>query len=185
MVVGAAAACFTLWALQSSGFEPPREVLVGGALVGAVGALVPDIDHPRSTVSRGVPQRLLRAAARIALPLVVITALSVALGYSELADDARGLGRPLLGFAGLLALLACVLVLVSLLFAHVFGHRGATHSLAFAVGAGLFAAAACARAGLSPWYGALFGLGWLSHLVVDALGRRGLPSLLWPLPGRR
>jgi membrane-bound metal-dependent hydrolase YbcI (DUF457 family) len=185
VAVGAAVACFALLALQSSGVEPPRDVLLVGALVGGVGALVPDIDHPGSTVSRGVPRRLLLAALRVALALAVVTAAPLALGHSELVGQALDSGRPLLRFAGLLVLLAFVLVLVSLLISRVFGHRGATHSLVFAAGAGLFVAATCARAGLSPWYGALFGLGWVSHLAADALGRRGLPSLLWPLLGRR
>jgi membrane-bound metal-dependent hydrolase YbcI (DUF457 family) len=185
VIVGAAAACLTLWGLQSSGVELPADVLAAGPLIGCVGALVPDIDHPGSTVSRRVPRRLLRAALRVALPLVVVAAVSLALGYARAADEAVSAGRPLIGLTALLTLAATAVAGASLLVSRAFGHRGATHSLLFAAAAGLLVAALCARLGASPWYGALFGLGWLSHLAADLTGRRGVPGLLWPLTGWR
>ncbi len=185
VVVGAATGWLALWALHSSGVALGPDVLIAGALVAAVGALMPDIDHPRSTVSRRVPRRLVREAARVVLPLAAVVAVSLALGGRDAADKLMEAGEPLLRLVGLLVLPAAVLMTVSLLVSRTFGHRGATHSLVFAAAAGLIAAALCARFALSPWYGALFGLGWLSHLAADATGRRGLPSLLWPLSGRR
>ena len=185
VAVGAAVGWLAVASLRSRGVEVPPEVLLAGPVAAAVGALIPDIDHPRATISRRVPRRLLREAARIAVLVAAVGALSVALGRAGLADEAARAARPLVDLAGWLLLLAVALVGVSLLAAHAFGHRGATHSLAFAGGAGLLVAAACAGVGVSPWFGALFGLGWLSHLVVDALGRGSLRALLWPLVDRR
>ncbi|HJW76624.1 MAG TPA: metal-dependent hydrolase [Thermoleophilia bacterium] len=185
VVAGAVVACFALWGLQRSGAEIPADVLVAGVLVGSVGALVPDIDHPGSTVSRRVPRRLLHEALRVTVPLIAIAAVSVALGYTGVAGEALAAGRPVIGLGLLLLLMAAAIVAVSLLVSRIFGHRGATHSLVFALGAGLLVAALCGRIGMSPWYGVPFGLGWLSHLAVDAGGHRGVPSLLWPLAGRR
>ena len=69
---------------------------------------------------------------------------------------------------------------LSFLIAHVFGHRGATHSLVFTAGATLIAVVCCLIFHL-PWaYGLIFGWGWLSHLLADAITPEGLPCLLWP-----
>ena len=250
LVVGAAAGWLAVWALQSAGTAVPADVFLAGPLVAALGALVPDIDHPGSTVSRRVPRRLTHWALRVAAPVGLVVAVSLALHQSWVAGKAAEAGEPLLRLAGLLmlpavvivaasllasgllghrgathsllfalvagaivaaigracgartwrlftiatltiashgllVLPAVVLVALSLLVSLLFGHRGATHSLAFAGGSSLLTAALCLRVGLSPWYGAFLGLGWLSHLAADSLGRRRLRALLWPLAGRR
>jgi len=185
LVVGAAAGWLAVWALQSAGKTLPADVLLAGPLVAAVGALVPDIDHPGSTVSRRIPRRLTHWALRIAAPVGLVVAVSLALHQTWVAHKAAEAGEPLLRLAGLLVLPAVVIVALSLLASLLFGHRGATHSLVFAGGASLLTAALCLRVGLSAWYGVFLGLGWLSHLAADSLGRRRLPSLLWPLAGRR
>jgi membrane-bound metal-dependent hydrolase YbcI (DUF457 family) len=185
IAIGAAAGWLALWGLNSAGVPLEPDVLLAGAMVAASGALVPDIDHPRSTVSRRVPRRLTRVGLRIVAPLAAVVAVSLALGHDELADKLLTSGTPLLRLAALLVVPAALLVAVSLLVSRTVGHRGATHSLIFAAGAGLVVAALCTRLGVTWWYGALFGIGWLSHLAADATGRKGLPSLLWPLTGRR
>jgi membrane-bound metal-dependent hydrolase YbcI (DUF457 family) len=185
LVLGAGAGWLALWALQAAGTPLAPDVLVAGAVVSAAGALVPDIDHPRSTVSRRVPRRLTREALRVVAPLAVVVAVSLAFGHDRLADELLTSGTPLLRLGALLVVPAVILVAVSLLVSRAFGHRGATHSLVFAIGAGLGVAALCVRFGSTWWFGALFGLGWLSHLAADATSRKGLPSLLWPLTGGR
>jgi inner membrane protein len=67
------------------------------------------------------------------------------------------------------------------------GHRGATHSLAFAAAAGLLAALACRWGGLPVWR-----TSWLVaavvaiHGVADAFTDGGLGSaLLWPFSDER
>lgn len=58
------------------------------------------------------------------------------------------------------------------------GHRGATHSVLAATGAG------AAAATLGVWAGAAVAAGWASHLVLDVVTGRGCP-LLWPVSRRR
>ena len=185
LAVGAGAGWLALWGLHSAGVPLEPDVLLAGAIVAGAGALVPDIDHSRSTVSRRIPRRLTREGLRFVAPLAAITAVSLALGHKEVADQALTLGTPLLRVAELLFVPAAILVAFSLLVSRAFGHRGATHSLVFAAGAGFAVAALCERLGVSWLYGALFGLGWLSHLAADATSRKGVPSLLWPFAGRR
>lgn len=185
IALGAATGWLVLWGLHSAGVPLEPDVLLAGAIVAAAGALVPDIDHPRSTVSRRVPRRLTRVGLRVVAPLAVVVVVSLALGHDDLANELLASGAPLLRVAALLVVPATILVAVSLLVSRAFGHRGATHSLVFAAGAGLGVAALGARFGVTWWYGVLFGLGWLSHLAADATSRKGLPSLLWPLAGRR
>jgi membrane-bound metal-dependent hydrolase YbcI (DUF457 family) len=182
VAIGAGAGWLTLWGLHSAGVPLKPEVLVGGGIVAAVGAVIPDIDHPRSTVSRRVPRRLVREGLRFVVPLSAVVAVSAALGREEFSDEVLTSGAPLLRLAAMLILPAAILVAVSLLVSRTLGHRGATHSLVFAAGAGLLVAALCARFDVSAWFGVLFGVGWLSHLAADAMTRKGLPQLLWPVP---
>lgn len=58
-------------------------------------------------------------------------------------------------------------------------HRGPTHSPALAVMAGI-----ALGAGTAWWIGALFAIGWTSHLLGDSLSYMGIPWL-WPLNARR
>jgi membrane-bound metal-dependent hydrolase YbcI (DUF457 family) len=186
--IGAAAGWLALWGAQSANVTgAPAEpgALLAGALVAAVGAIVPDIDHRRSTVSRRVPRRLVAEALRIIVPMAILVVAVAAVGGEDRAGAVLSFGMPLLKLVGLLVLPAAILVAVSLLVSRVFGHRGATHSLVFAAGATLVATALCARFDVTWWYGALFGLGWLSHLAADATSRKGLPSLWWPIAGRK
>jgi inner membrane protein len=69
-----------------------------------------------------------------------------------------------------------------------FGHRGFTHSLAFALAVGLIASAvmfSCLRLRFWPLFGLLF-LVTASHGILDTLtnGGFGIP-FLWPLSDRR
>lgn len=107
------------WAgIASLGGAPVEPV---GLALAALGALLPDIDHPHSWVGRRVPW----------------------------------LSWPL---------------------AAVLGHRGVTHSLV-AIALGLVVL----LAGGAGWLTAPIVVGYLSHLVADALTPAGVP-LLWPSP---
>jgi inner membrane protein len=69
-----------------------------------------------------------------------------------------------------------------------FGHRGATHSLAFALFAGCAAAALGWRAGLRPLWRLLLvtSLVAVSHPLLDAMTDGGLGvALLWPFSNAR
>jgi inner membrane protein len=90
--------------------------------IAAVGALVPDIDHPKSQLGRMLPQ-------------------------------------------------------VSMAVAKIFGHRGITHSFFALVGFMIFGFAYGEAWG--GFVGALC-IGYLSHLLADAMTHSGIP-LLWPL----
>lgn len=63
-----------------------------------------------------------------------------------------------------------------------FGHRGASHSFAFALAAGVAAAVAVRSPRLAPWCVAVIA----SHPLLDALTDGGLGvALLWPLSDQR
>lgn len=68
-------------------------------------------------------------------------------------------------------------------YASTFGHRGATHSIVFAVFCAMLAALCCRSLRASPWGAAAFvGLAVLSHPLLDAFTKGGLGvELLWPL----
>lgn len=75
-------------------------------------------------------------------------------------------------------------------YAHTFGHRGATHSLAFALSLGAVASAAAMAQGQGRWaaarVGALVGAVVASHPVLDAMTTGGLGvALWWPMSADR
>lgn len=127
LLAGAAAGAAFL-SLRGAGAPDP-----GGAAaaLGAacLGALLPDIDHPGSLLSRG-------AGPAGAVPGLFLR------------------------------------------------HRGPTHSLAAALAAWAGASWLCAARGLPAAAALAALLGYLSHLLLDALTPGGVP-LLWPLSGRR
>lgn len=95
---------------------------VAGAAVGAAAALVPDVDHPGSTVGRRL--------------------------------------RP-----------------VAVVLEELWGHRSLTHTVWFALPAGLLLGALAARLGLPRACAAAGTAGALSHLALDALTRSGVEPL--------
>ncbi|MDR0481518.1 MAG: metal-dependent hydrolase [Gallionellaceae bacterium] len=72
-------------------------------------------------------------------------------------------------------------------YASAFGHRGATHSLAFALLLAVVAALCCRWLRTTPWRGAVFvGLAALSHPLLDACTNGGLGvGLWWPFSNAR
>jgi len=140
----------------------------------ALGGLLPDIDEPRSMIAH------LPGKGR------------------NVACEATGSGA----VAGLLNLvvnlvtgmLEAVTVALAAFVKSMLGHRGATHSLALALGTTVattlavvvLSGVAEANTGFRiPLHvGPALGLGYLSHLVTDGMTQSGVP-LLWPLTKKR
>ena len=71
-------------------------------------------------------------------------------------------------------------------YADSFGHRGASHSLAFALFVGLMAALAAKQLQASRWRAfAVCALSAASHPVLDMFTNGGLGALWWPLSDAR
>ncbi|MDY0341429.1 MAG: metal-dependent hydrolase [Coriobacteriia bacterium] len=157
---------------------------VGPAIAG-VGALAPDIDHRDSWIGSRIPLTLI-GAGLLLLFMPPVFALSAKSGgaMSGLWANMSQYNGSLVKWGALALGIGALLLTVSVLVTRAIGHRGATHSLAFAAGATVVTFAMAMIAGLGPWMGLMFGIGWVSHLMADAITPHGLPSLLWPLPAR-
>jgi len=182
---GAATGAMLVIGTQSAHGPTAYATIVAGALISGVGALAPDIDHPTSTVSRGVPRALMAQAVRLFLPFAALIALSAYLGDRARLLDLASAMLPLMRLAVAIAVAAAALLALSVVVRAAFGHRGATHSLVFAAVAAATAMLVCSWLGVRETYGLAFGGGWLSHLIADAGTRKGLPALLWPFTARR
>jgi membrane-bound metal-dependent hydrolase YbcI (DUF457 family) len=141
---------------------------------GVLGGLLPDMDEPNSTIAHlpGKARSLVRdttgSGAAAALVNLIV---SIVAGILE---------------AGTVALATFV--------KSVLGHRGAMHSLALAVGVaagatmGVLALGAVTQAkwegAVPPLVGPVLGVGYVTHLVTDAMTKTGVP-LLWPLTKER
>lgn len=145
--------------------HPARPLpLVEGALAGAFGGLLPDLDEPGSTISNAprilgkMARRRLRRATRrtvLALPGLLVGAiiglLAVALNLLS-----RALSRLVRFVAG--------------------GHREGSHWLP--VWAGLSVAAYLLTVSYAgPWPAAGFSAGYLSHLAGDGCTKSGIPLI--------
>ncbi len=157
----------------------PAVAAMGAA---AIGALVPDIDHPKAWISNRIP------ASLFGLGVTVLAAYGImrwsAQGASSQMFGPMFVGLadmmvPLLSWAWLAVAVGLVLLVVSMIIASVVEHRGATHSLAAGAVVTCIALIAFAFAG-RPTIGLWFGWGFLTHLLTDALTPMGCPALLWP-----
>jgi membrane-bound metal-dependent hydrolase YbcI (DUF457 family) len=147
----------------------------------ALGGLMPDIDHPRSLIGKGLPAELIgRGASLLLLVGVAAWALSKYAGQ----EAAEALVQPLLPMIGWFAMALAAgfaLLAASLVASRLFEHRGPTHSLAFAL-VGTVVLAVILAASQLPWaYALVLGWGYLSHLATDLATPTGCPCLLWPL----
>src|SRR5262249_3609711 len=146
------------------------------ALVCAGAAMLPDLDHPNSTVAHAlgpVTHMLARGTARISggdrpgPPPRAFAGAAGAAGWR-------------LGSAGTWWSAVPVVLLAALALAAL----GVTHPL---TAAALAAASSLyvlhAAGGTLAWLGPAVGLGCLAHILGDALTERGVP-LLWPYPRR-
>ncbi len=133
-------------------------IVLPGALVSAVAALLPDIDEPESLISNS-PNAIRKQLGR---------------GRQPAARAARRSVGPLLRIANIIT--RALAMIVRLLAG---GHRAATHVLfiaaALTVGAS-FLGNAIGFPSLWMWFAA----GYLSHLLLDMMTPSGL-ALFWPL----
>jgi inner membrane protein len=145
---------------------PESEVV----LFSALGALLPDLDEPGSTISNA-PRILGRTGSRL-LHLVTDRTPLRLLGV---------VGGALIGLAaGLLNLLSRALSWLVRVVSG--GHREGSHWLPVWAGLSVAVLALTVRA-LGPWAAIGFSAGYLSHLAADGCTRSGLP--LVPATGRR
>lgn len=155
---------------------------IAGVGAAAVGALVPDIDHPRAWISSLIPFTLLTLGG-FALGAHWFMRHSVQRDESQmfapLMDSMADALQPLLGLMWAAVAAGGVLLGISIALLRFVDHRGPTHSLTVAVGVTLFATIAFALPGY-PSVGLWFGWGYLSHLLADLITPMGCPALLWP-----
>ena len=121
--------------------------------------------------------------APVLLERTLASLLHIAVGAAagRALSGRRSLPASLLGVAlSMLPDADVVAFVVGIPYAHSFGHRGATHSIAFAVSCGLLAAiVARMRGGHALRWGAGLGLVVLSHPLLDMLTTGGLGVALW------
>lgn len=133
--------------------------------------------------TRSAPTTSDRAVPTIFTHAVVPLAAGLALGRKALP--------PRLVAAGVVAAMApdfdTVAFRLGIAYADQFGHRGATHSIVFALALGLLAAACAPWLHSSRWRAFVFvALCTLSHPLLDALTSGGLGvALLWPASDER
>jgi membrane-bound metal-dependent hydrolase YbcI (DUF457 family) len=136
--------------------------LAEGTLAGGVGALLPDLDEPGSTISNA-PRIMGRTARRLLRGATRQTPL-------------RLLGQ-LVGL--LIGLIATILNVLSRGLSHLVrlvsgGHREGSHWLPLWAGLSI-AVYALTTPAFGPWIGIGFSVGYLSHLLSDGCTRSGIP----------
>jgi len=178
LAIGAGSTVIGLCGLAAFGAPLDPVTIAFGALAGGLGALMPDIDHPRATASRGLPRKLIATAVEVAAPLILIAVMIAGLGGPSFSDSI-GVFVPALKMAGTMLGFAVVFVWSSAVARRFTTHRGATHSLLAAGVSTLVATLGCVALSAPAWFGLLFGWGWLTHLAADATTKLGVPSLLW------
>lgn len=179
--IGTGSTMLGLYGLQALGAPLDPLTILFGAMAAGLGALAPDIDHPRSTASNSLPDKLFDQAIQTALPLLLLAVIFAIFGGKTVGASLMASFAPLLKIAGTLLGFAITFVIASMIARRYTTHRGATHSLLAAGIATLLALLVCAVFSWPAWYGLLFGWGWITHLGADATSKMGLPSLLlWP-----
>lgn len=150
--------------------------------VAAIGALVPDIDHPKAWISNRIPGSLILFGLMTLLGFWFV-------GWTVRRDPSQMFGhlftrmldavRPHLGWAWLALAIGIALLVASMVIAAMVEHRGPTHSLGVGFGLTLVALVGFAVVG-RPALGLWFGWGFLTHLLTDAMTPMGCPAMLWP-----
>jgi len=177
VVVGCGTTAVGLQMARSAGLiDLPVTYFVTAVVVAGVAALLPDVDHPNSIMSKLAAPLLLAglfiwlASPRLpdqiggALWLNTLVALSV-----DLSPQA------ILGLSMVITAMAMIFVPV------VTSHRGVTHSVLLTITVTAASLVYYSWAGMPVIFGLCFGWGWLSHLLLDATTKMGLPDWAWPL----
>jgi membrane-bound metal-dependent hydrolase YbcI (DUF457 family) len=160
---------------------------MGGVIVAAA-AIAPDLDHPKSFISYGIPSRVIRfTLAILAIPLMA--SMAVFLGSRDPLGSWHQVSGMFLGWSILrwsLIILGAALSLMafSWLLYKKLHHRGPLHSLVVTFCITLFACLLAGVFGQSWTWGLAFGWGWLWHILADGLTSDGVP-FLWPFSDDR
>lgn len=141
----------------------------------AAGSLAPDLDHPFSKASFGIPTALLSYGG-----VFLLVAEFQRRSASPQLFDLALLGEGYFVAARLAVAVGLILLISSLLFGLLFSHRGPVHSLAFGIGVTGAFTVGLAILGAPLWLWAPFAWGWIAHLLADATTPHGIPCLLWP-----
>lgn len=142
----------------------------------AAGSLAPDLDHPFSKASFGIPTALLGYG----LGFLLVAGIQQR-STSPQFFDLSMLGEGYFAAARLAVAVGLILLVSSFVFGLLFKHRGPVHSLVFGVGITAAFTIGLAMVGAPLWLCAPFALGWVAHLLADATTPHGVPYMLWPL----
>lgn len=173
--IGVLSTGIVCWGLRQAGapLDPTDVGLALGAAV--VGSLAPDLDHPFSRASFGIPTVLLGYGGGFLLAAFLQSRMS---GPQFLPLSA--LGPAYFKAAWTAVAVAVILLALSLVLGTLFGHRGPVHSIAFGVLASAGVAMAVVTLGAPLWLVVPFAWGWAAHLLADATTPMRVPRLLWP-----
>lgn len=167
-----------VWALYSWGvLGASLAEVVLGSVFAVVGAILPDIDHPRSLVGQGVPRLF------VSIFVLVFVAL-VAVPY---VATGRTLVREFMPMWMLYALGAAPVVLgvFPVVLYRAVGHRGPTHSMVIVVGILAAGAMVSSVTDARVFAGAAaLAIGWASHILADIPSGNGV-MWLWPISERK
>lgn len=156
-----------------------------GPVIAGIGALAPDIDHKDSWIGSRIPLTLIGTGLLLLLAPLVHTLSARSDGVmSGVWANLSTFSGSMIKWGALALGIGALLLTISVVVTRAVSHRGATHSLALAAAATVVSFVIAMIAGLGPWIGLMFGIGWISHLMADAITPHGLPSLLWPLPAK-
>lgn len=179
IAIGAGSAALAFGAMQSAGTGIDLGALVPVVMAAAAGSLGPDLDHPGSLASMGIPITLITYAG------VFLFVRGWELSHpGGLPIGAAAVGPAWVSGAWLALGAGVALVAVSFALGRVFGHRGIVHSIAFGLGATALVAIGLLASGASVFLAIPFAWGWLAHLAADATTSAGLKKVLWPLGAR-
>lgn len=173
-----------LWWLGSGGTPLEPGLVAGVTAAAALGALAPDIDHRRSLIGRTIPREAMRRGLVVLLGLGGVAWFATRRIDAGVVEGMLASLRPLTDAATWAVVVGVTLIGLSWFASGVLKHRGPMHSLVAAVLGSALVAGGCVAAG-APWQlGAVFGWGYLSHVLADAITPSGCRSLLWPLTRR-
>ena len=181
IAIGAASTGLVLYGMSAAGAPIGWTTALAAVASVGLGSLAPDIDHPRATIGYRLPGGIL-SIGLILLFLPVLLRVSSSSGgmFAGVFVQVQAMMGAWPAWGGILVAIAVILFLVSAGVTGSFGHRGPVHTFAVGGVATVVAVIVCAVLGIAPWYGLLFGFGWVMHLLADATTHDGLPSLLWP-----
>ncbi len=175
VLLGAGSVVMVGLGAQAIGAAIPLSSLAMAAAAAAAGSLAPDLDHPGSLASLGIPATLLAyGACFLLLPLFSKNSM-FASAFDGLATDAR-----YTAIAWTAVIVAVLLFGLSIAAGAAFGHRGPVHSLVFGLAGTLGVLSGTLVLSGPLWIPLMFAWGWATHLGADATTKMGLPRLLWP-----